>query len=215
MLLVALEGIDGSGKGTQARLLCSWLREKGYTCHLTAEPTESEIGTLIRRYLGELADSRIMALLFAADRAHHLREIMAQLEAGSIVVTERYLYSSIAYQGALGMERSWLEQINSFAPQADIVFYLDVDIGTAMQRIASLNSFRREREMESYENEEFLKKVRGIYLEVAEERDNFEVIDANKGIKEVQSDIRRRLGRMLSFMREEERVRQTRLEELL
>ncbi len=217
MLFIAFEGIDGSGKGTQAKLLCSWLRDKGYSCHLTAEPTGSDVGKLIRSYLMvEDADARAIALLFAADRSLHLRELLPKLHSGSMVITERYFYSSLAYQGALGIDFKWLESINSFAPEADVVFYLDLEPEEALDRITSPNSFRRSREKESYEKEEFLHKVREIYLRLAEERENFEVIDASRSIKEVQTDIRRRLGRILSFMEEEkEKGRQTKLEELI
>lgn len=215
MLFVALEGIDGSGKGTQARLLSSWLRDKGYPCHLTAEPTTGEVGKVIRGHLQEDFDSRALALLFAADRALHLREIMPRLERGEMVISERYLYSSLAYQGALGLDLQWLRSINSFAPGADMVFYLDLEPGVALERITSLNSFRRERKKESYEREDFLARVREIYLQLAQEEENFEVVDAHRKIGEVQTELRRKLGRTLSFMEEERgKGKQTRLGEL-
>ncbi len=217
MLFIALEGIDGSGKGTQAKLLCSWLRDKGYSCYLTAEPTDNNIGRLIRKYLKEdNFDPRAIALLFAADRSLHIKDILSKLHSDNMVITERYFYSSLAYQGALGINIDWLEEINSFAPEADIVFYLDIEPEEAIKRMTSLSSFRNTREKESYEKEEFLRRVRQNYLKFAEEREKFNVIDASKSIREVQTDIRRRLGRILSFIEEEKKKgRQTRLEDLL
>ncbi|WP_456474494.1 dTMP kinase [Candidatus Pyrohabitans sp.] len=207
MLLIAFEGIDGSGKGTQAKLLSGWIRSKGYDTFLTREPTDGAIGKLLRESLRTRCfDSRTEALLFAADRSEHLREIMRKLHEGKVVITERYFYSSLAYQSASGLEMSWLREINSFAPEADLVLYLDVEPEVALERISSLNSLRASlREREHFERREFLSRVRQIYLTLAEDSENFVIIDASGSIDEVQNAIRRRVGRYLAAFEEEKR----------
>ncbi len=189
-MLIALEGIDGAGKGTQARLLVEWLRGRGYRVHLTGEPTSGEIGRLLRRMLvsGELL-SRTEALLFAADRSEHLREIEGRLAAGEVVVTDRYVYSSLAYQSASGLELEWVRQINSFAPEAELVLYLDLPPQVALER---LGDRRRDR----YERVEFLERVRRAYLELAK-GENFELIDASRGVEEVHAEVVRVVSRRL------------------
>jgi dTMP kinase len=207
MLLIAFEGIDGSGKGTQAKLLARWLRERGHEVFLTKEPTDGAIGKLLRRSLSTSCFSpRTEALLFAADRSEHLREIMEKLHEGKVVVTERYLYSSLAYQGAAGLELSWVKEINAFAPEADLVIYLDVEPEVALRRILAPNSLRSTiRERERFERREFLERVREIYLALAEESENFEVLDAGRSIEEVFAAVRRRVGRRLAALEDEKR----------
>lgn len=215
MLLIALEGIDGAGKGTQAKLLARWIKEKGYEVFLTKEPTDSPIGKLIREGLQTSCfDARTEALLFAADRSEHLREIMRHLHEGRVVITERYVYSSLAYQSASGLEMAWLREINSFAPDADVVIYLDLEPEVALRRIASKSSLRSAlRDRERFEKEEFLRRVREVYLELAEELENFEVVPAEGSISEVQTAIRRRVGRRLAAIEEEKSGEQRALED--
>jgi dTMP kinase len=207
MLLIAFEGIDGSGKGTQAKLLARWIREKGYDVFLTKEPTDGAIGKLLRESLRTSCfDARTEALLFAADRSEHLREIMKKLHEGKVVITERYLYSSLAYQSVSGLEMSWLREINAFAPEADLVVYLDVEPEVALERISSRNSLRASvREKEHFERREFLEKVREVYLALAKDSENFEVVDASGTINEVQASVRRRVGRRLAAFEEEKK----------
>ena len=121
MMLVSVEGIDGSGTRTQARALVEQLRLRGIKAHLTAEPTNSPAGRLIRALLAEGSphtekeltdgaddatrmapvDPWALALIFAADRRLHQKEIQEHLDAGEVVVTCRYISSSLAYQGAM------------------------------------------------------------------------------------------------------------------
>ncbi|NOZ83019.1 MAG: dTMP kinase [Euryarchaeota archaeon] len=184
-MLIALEGIDGSGKSTQARLLARWLQSRGVRVHLTSEPTQGEIGRLLRRMLrrAELL-GRTEALLFAADRSEHVREIQEVLASGSVVVTE-YVYSSFAYQSASGVELEWLRAVNSFAPDAELVLCLDLPASLALARIGG----QRRLTGEHYEREGFLERVRRAYLELAEHYENFEVVDATRSIREVHADI--------------------------
>ncbi len=196
-MLIALEGIDGSGKATQRKMLCRWLEERGFRVFSTAEPTEGEIGRLIREFLrGKEYDSkaiaRAMALLFAADRALHVDEIEQKLNQGYIVVTERYFYSSIAYQGSLGVSPEWIKCINRFAPPADVVFCLDISPEEAIERIKKSKKTR-----ENYERVEFLRKVREAYRRMAEEYESFYIIQADKPREEVHLAIIKKLEGLL------------------
>jgi dTMP kinase len=136
-IFIALEGLDGAGTTTQATRLAEYLRSIGRDVCLTCEPSTGEVGKLLRRYLsGEmpLAPSA-MALLFAADRVDHLdREVRPALQSGAIVISDRYLGSSLAYQStALGMD--WVDTINGFAPHADLTLYLRVAPAVAAKRL--------------------------------------------------------------------------------
>ena len=135
--LIALEGIDGSGTTTQAKRLVAWMNGRGPATHLTCEPSNGPLGQLLRRFLRrELpgVDAAALALLFAGDRVDHVRsEILPQLQRGLNVVTDRYVYSSLAYQ-SLDLELSWVAQINSLAPDPDLTCYLRVDPQLARSR---------------------------------------------------------------------------------
>lgn len=200
-MFIAVEGIDGSGKGTQSKLLNKWVKEKGHDTFLTREPTGGVIGQLLREVLkkGGL-DPRAEALLFAADRTEHVKEISLKLAEGRAIISERYFYSSIAYQGASGVSMKWLMELNRFAPIPDLVLYLDVSPEVGLERISSGNSLRSSmREKEYFEKQDFLSKVREIYLDLANEnKNNFAVIDASGTIDEVQTAIRRRVSHVLS-----------------
>ena len=138
--LIALEGIDGAGTTTQARLLVDSLCQAGQRAHLTREPSDGPLGRLIRQVLRHQTgpvDRAALALLFAADRVDHLqREIEPMLAQGAHVVTDRYVYSSLAYQ-SMDLELEWVATINTLAPEADLTIYLRVDPQTAAQRRGS------------------------------------------------------------------------------
>ncbi|MEM1658643.1 MAG: dTMP kinase [Candidatus Jordarchaeales archaeon] len=187
-LLIVFEGIDGAGKTTHAKLLAEWLSEKGYEVHLTKEPTNGEIGAMLRRQLAEkVFHPATLALLFAADRVEHTeKEIKPMIEAGKIVVSDRYLESSICYQAASGLSVEWIENINRWALKADLTILLDIDVQTAISRLGN-------KSRDKFEEEEFLVKVREIYLKRAK-RKGYHVIDATPPIGEVQAKIRKTVG---------------------
>ena len=206
-MLITIEGIDGSGKGVQSKLLQRWLKEKGHDAVLTREPTEGAIGKVLRDALraGDL-DPRTEALLFAADRSEHSEWIIERLEEGKVIVSERYLHSSLAYQGASGVSVEWVREINRFAPSPDLVILLDLSPAEGLKRIGSGNSLRSSmREKEHFERREFLSKVRAIYLDLEKECKNMEPIDASGSIEDVQTAIRRRVSRALSAFKGEEK----------
>jgi dTMP kinase len=161
---IVLEGGDGSGKTTQARSLHSELRHMGYKVHSTAEPSRSTLGRLIRRSVlhGKKTSPEVEALLFAADRFLHLEsEILPAIADGKIVVCDRYMYASFAYQGAQGIDLRWLREINRFAVKPDLAIYLDVPAETGMSRIRRKKSVLEKLELQRHVRDEYLKLVRG------------------------------------------------------
>ena len=198
-MFIVIEGIDGSGKGTQTRILCTWLKKQGYEVFQTHEPTDSKIGKIIREGLKEgNFDPIVEALLFAADRAEHVKEVVQKINEEKVVISDRYLYSSLAYQGAEGVDEKWLNEINKFFPKPDVVIYLDLSPEVGLKRISSKKLLRStQKEKEYLERKETLEKVRKNYLEQAKENSQFFTINAENPKKKVQTSIRRVIGRLL------------------
>ena len=163
---ICIEGLDGCGKTTQAKLLVKKL-QKSHNVVYTAEPSRGKIGTFIRKsYLyGERRLSSVVeALLFAADRLEHVEsEILPALNQGELVISDRYVYSSLAYQGAAGLSLEWIEKINEQALRPDFAIFIDVDPKTVMHRLKPRKSVM--------ENLETQRKVREIYLKSVEKGD--------------------------------------------
>ncbi len=190
--LIAVEGIDGAGKTVNSRWLVRRLRAAGYKAAYTREPTEGPIGKVLKRLLArKVSGPEIDALLFAADRLHHVSTfIEPMLRRGFIVVSDRYLYSSIAYQGALTGDRRWVETVNRYCTPPDLAVYLDVDPMTGLGR-------KRGSRIRAFEDPEVLGKVRALYLELCEEGKMVR-IPADRELGEVRAEIakviRERLG---------------------
>jgi dTMP kinase len=147
---IVFEGLDGSGQSTQVALLADRLKKDGHKIHVTKEPTNNLIGGLIRGALTAewKPSNRILQLLYAADRGHHVeREIVPALAKGYIVICDRYYYSSMAF-GSINLEAKWIEQINAEFPAPDHAFYIEVEPQTAIKRIHA-NRF----EIELFEKE--------------------------------------------------------------
>ena len=155
---IVLEGIDGAGTTTQLGRLAGWLEGRGHAVHRTFEPSNGPIGRVIRTFLRkEQAPPPPdgLALLFAADRLDHIaREVAPAQTAGSIVLSDRYLGSSLAYQG-LASDPVWIREINRAAPAPDLVVYVRVDSEVALRRIAARDGDRRE----LFEQAETLRQV--------------------------------------------------------
>ncbi len=135
---IVLEGIDGSGTTSQTRALADRLRERGREVLETREPTSGAIGALIRERLSVRAaalDPAALALLFAADRLDHLtREVLPAVAAGTVVISDRYLLSSLAYQ-SLDCDPDWIRQINARAARPDLTLVLEVPAEVAFDRV--------------------------------------------------------------------------------
>lgn len=197
--LICVEGLDKSGKTTQSRLLVEALVNMGFEAVYTSEPSSGEIGRFIKRYVlhrRRRLPATVEALLFAADRVDHIeREVKPMLDEGKIVVLDRYLYSSLAYQGAAGLDLKWIMEINKMAPKPDLAIYLDVPVEVIMMRIQKR---QRRSVMESLETQ---LKVREIYLKLVKEG-YLLLIDGNRSIEEVSQDIRRIAVEALRLKRE-------------
>lgn len=179
-MLIVFEGIDGSGKTTQAKILARRLNNQGLKASYSKEPTEGVIGRFIRQEVltnGQITDPRAVALLYAADRSTHLNSVVFSDDV--INIFDRFYYSSVAYQGALGVPIDYILMVNSFAPKPDLVFLMDIDPTLGLKR---LNRFDR------FENIETLIKVREIYLNLAKRYGMF-VIDATKSVEEISNKI--------------------------
>ncbi|MEM4643141.1 MAG: dTMP kinase [Candidatus Bathyarchaeia archaeon] len=181
---ICLEGIDGCGKTTQARMLVNSLNKMGYRAIYTVEPSRGKIGSFIKRYClhrDKRISSIVEALLFAADRVEHLgNEVIPAIMEGKIVVSDRYLFSSLAYQGAAGLDINWIRKINEYAIKPDLAIFIDVDPEVAIKRLKTIKSV-----MENLENEI---KVREIYLKLVESGDLIRV-DGNRSKREVAKEI--------------------------
>ena len=188
--LIAFEGIDGSGTSTHSRLLHEFLAQQGFRVLLTREPTKGIIGQLIRKTLQNeclIHQPEAYALLFAADRIQHVKEIIEPaLEQGQIVITTRYIESSLAYQSAQGLPIEWIQVINQNIIWPDITIILDIDPENALSRI------KRRAKLEKFENADFLRIVRKNFLERAKEK-GYLIIDSNQPIKDTQKLVREHL----------------------
>ncbi|OGR09220.1 MAG: dTMP kinase [Deltaproteobacteria bacterium RIFOXYB12_FULL_58_9] len=134
--LITLEGIDGAGTTTHAAILARRLRAAGVATHTTAEPSTGPIGVLIRRVLTRQTEmsERALAMLFAADRLDHLdREIQPHLDLGEVVLSDRYLMSSLAYQ-SITNPLDWVATLNNQALRPDATLYLQLSAETAARR---------------------------------------------------------------------------------
>lgn len=176
---IAFEGIDGSGKSTQVAILADKLRDSGYKVHVTCEPTDSPIGSVIHQIMSGriISDDKTIAGLFVADRLDHLQNpvngICKKIDEGYIVLTDRYYFSSYAYHG-IHMPLDWVINANSLSAnilRPNINIYIDILPEVGLQR---LNSKRFQ--LELYENLENLRKVREKYLESFEFLKNEEKI---------------------------------------
>jgi dTMP kinase len=197
--LIAIEGIDGSGKTVQAHLLAENLIKQGKKVFLTKNPTDGEIGNFIRKALQGKVDVPLVSFqyLFSADRQIQQLELIEHLKKGEIVVSDRYFWSAVAYgvadkdgvdyknialfqliaQGALSMYHQFIVPDNTF--------YLDVSVQTGLSRRHDST-----KEKELYENTEKMQKVEKGYQWLLQEfPKEFTVIDAEKPIEDVQKEI--------------------------
>ena len=203
-LFLTFEGGDGVGKTTQAALLDEWLSGLGRTVVRTREPGGTEVGVLIRdivlHHRGDIAP-RAEALLYAADRAHHIATVVRPaLERGEVVIQDRYLDSSVAYQGeGRQLEPAEIRDLSLWAVGGllpDLTVLLDLDHAAARQRLdADDKPFDR---LEA-EREEFHDRVRDRFLSIAAaEPDRFLVLDASRPAAELAADIRARVEALLT-----------------
>jgi len=191
-MYICLEGIDGGGKSTQIELLSEWLINLGFKVEKIVEPTDSEIGLLIRCILTSpdatsSNTQKILGLLFAADRLTLMEKIAKYEEENKIIISDRSFYSSLAYQDP----QNWIGQINMFAKKPDLVLLLDLDVDIAIERCSGEDEF---------EKKSFLANVKENYLNLAQsDKDIFKIINANNGPNKVHSDIKKAVAPFLDM----------------
>lgn len=199
-LFITFEGGDGSGKSTQSALLVEWLEAQGHTVVVSREPGGTELGLELREIVlhrrGEIAP-RAEALIYAADRAHNIAtRVRPALERGDIVVQDRYLDSSVAYQGAgrvLGAHE--VRDVSLWATESllpDLTILLDLHEG--QDRLADRTTYDR---LEAA-GDDFHARVRGAYLELAAaEPGRFLVLDAREPVDMIAAQVRDRVQPLL------------------
>ena len=199
-LFITFEGADGCGKTTQINLLNEYLKEKNYNTFLTLEPGGSDIGKNLRQILlhheGFVSDTAEL-LMYLADRAQHVEAvIMKNVNEGKIVLCDRHIDSTVAYQGyARGGDIEKINQLNEIATQGfkpDVTFVFDVESETAQERVGKTKD-RMEKE-----GIEFHKKIRFGYLELAKKYpQRIKVINSNLPIDEVFEQVKKVIDEIL------------------
>jgi len=194
-IFISFEGIEGTGKTIQSKLLCEYLTKKGYKVQLTEEPGGTRIGLKIRELLLSVEHKKMTSLtellLYNASRAQHVEEfILPAVNSGTIVITDRFTDSTVAYQGyGRGIDLNLiysLEKIVTAGLRPDITILLDLDVEVGLKRNRGINKLDRL----ELEDIEFHKKVRSGYLELAtKEPERIKLIDASHGIEEIHSKI--------------------------
>jgi dTMP kinase len=205
-LFITFEGVEGCGKSTQTRALVDWLREQGRVVTLTREPGGTPVGERCRDILLDTGNAGMSAatelFLYLASRAEHVAKVIVpRLEAGDVVISDRYGDASVAYQGGgreLGTDT--VDRLNQVATgvKPDVTFLLDLDPEVGLKRLVR---GRGEHARDRIESEvlAFHKRVRTAYQEcAAREPDRFVVIDASLSLEEIAERIRSAVSRLLA-----------------
>ena len=189
---IVFEGLDGAGTTTQAQILAERLRGRGRTVHLAHQPSEGPVGLLVRQILagraatpqadGKLGmvDERVMALLFAADRLDHLdSQIEPRLARGEDVIVDRYILSSLAYQGVT-VSHDFIQAANRYARKADLTLFLYVPAAIALERVR-----QRGAKLERYETPQQMQQIEREYNRLVGTLASVVSIDGTRPIREV------------------------------
>ncbi len=201
---IVFEGIDGSGKSTQIKLLAQYLTEKGIDCETTFEPTDSPFGKLLRSCLkGELdTDERAIAASFAADRLDHIFNpvygLKKKLDEGKTILCDRYYFSSLAYNGGF-VSPEWVVELNRVAMQelrADLTVYIDLTAEASMKRVS------KRTETERYETLERQTAIRERYFSLFHrfsKEENVVIVESAEEKNTTQANIRKAVDRLFGF----------------
>ncbi len=196
--LIVFEGIDGSGKSTQMRRAAAWLRSARWPVAELVEPTQGEYGRQIRaltRPGAQRASPEDELDLFVRDRQENVeRNIRPALERGDVILLDRYYYSTMAYQGARGLDPEAIQARNeAFAPRPDRVLYFDLPVEAALERIER----QRVAPADLFEQQDYLKRVKAIYDGLARRLDYFLTIDAARDEEAVACDVMTAIAQVL------------------
>ena len=198
-LFITMEGTDGAGKSTQIELLKKYFKQQGCEVVFTREPGGTNIGEKIRNVI---LDNKCFemthiteALLYSASRAQLVKQIIKPaLKKGSVVICDRFVDSSIVYQGiARGISIDIIEEINNFATGGlvpDITFFLNLDLDIAIKRKRERQKFNKKFDRMDSQSEDFYKKVHDGYLQIAQKYfDRIQVIDASLSAPQIHQII--------------------------
>lgn len=203
---ITFEGIDGSGKSTQLRMLASDLRVKGANVITTMEPGGTPLGRRLRGVFLETEENVspiAELLLFAADRAQHVELLVKPaLEAGKIVISDRYADATFAYQGAgRGFPETLVNRIIKIATgglKPDLTLFFDVAVEQALMRTHSRDEAGEKKNRMDLEKTDFYSRVREAYLKIAaKEKKRFRIIDGNKSVSEVHAQVLETVNKFL------------------
>ena len=205
--LLVFEGLDGSGKSTQAALIGKWLQAQGYRVFFTEWNSSELVSNVIRRGKKKgLLTPTTFSLLHATDFADRFdRKILPPLRAGYVVVSDRYAYTAFVRDAARGCDPAWVRTIYSFAPRPDRVFYFRVPVGTTLRRkLASrlkINYYEAGMDLglsddleESYTR--FQTRLKREYERIAAS-DRFTIVDATRRVEEIQAALRAEIRPLL------------------
>lgn len=191
-LFITFEGADGCGKTTQIKLAAEYLKNKGYDVILTREPGAKGLGEQLREILlnyDGIVSDRCESFLFLADRAQHIDTIVVPaVDAGKIVLCDRHIDSTVAYQGyGRGQDIEQINKLNMIATnnrKPDLTIVFDIDVETSMSRVGN------EKDRMESSGTEFFNKVRHGYLEIAkQEPQRVRVLDSAKSIEEIHESV--------------------------
>jgi dTMP kinase len=205
--LLVFEGLDGSGKSTQAALLGKWLSSRGYRVFFTEWNSSELVANVIRRGKKKgLLTPTTFSLLHATDFADRFdRQILPPLRAGYLVVCDRYAYTAFVRDAARGCDPNWVRTIYSFAPRPDRAYYFRVPVSTTLKRkLASrlkINYYEAGMDLGLSDevNESYMKfqsRLKREYDRIAQS-DNFTIIDSTRPVEAIQADLRTNLQPLL------------------
>lgn len=196
--LIAFEGIDGSGKSTQLRLLADWLRERRIPVKCLEQPSSSLAGRILRSRAkqGQRLAPHVELALFIRDRREQARcDIRPLLSKHFIVLLDRHYLSSVAYQGSAGIDPDdILRTCLSFCPIPDVTILVDIDPTVAVQRIS------RQRAADAFEHVEYLETVRQLYLNYAGRLSNIHTLNGESSSGDLAARIRALVAKVLGIV---------------
>ena len=208
-LLVVIEGTDGAGKSTQVNMLSNYIKDRGFGCAVSEWKTSRLISGVINDAKERnMLNTTTFSLLYAADYADRLEnEIIPALKAGFVVLMDRYIYTAYVRDSVRGHDIKWIKELYSYAPQPDLVFYLNVPTQTLIKRLIAKNGvldyFESGRDIglstDIYKSIEIYQKRCLEEYKTLKEECNFIEIDGEKTVDEIHSVIKSKVQKLLDM----------------